>query len=186
VGGVNQIPLPADWHQVAPGRSIPHLAAHYGVGRSTIIRFRTETGVEGAPPHSPNSMADRFSDLAERAREMTLKQLAAHYGCQRGTVTKYLQARGLTARPPVRVTFVPNAYATAPVDRHQRDMTVAGRAVDECLRRFGRVYRCDAQGKPSPAGTHWNRNGFVLSDDEVIERAERLGWDANAWKRVAA
>lgn len=180
------IAIPADWHQVAPGRPVHELAAHYGVGRTTINRFRPQTGVEGAPPHAPNCMADRFADLADRAREMTLKQLVAHYGCRRGTVTKYLRMMGLTARPAVRLTFVPNAYATAPVDRHQRDMSIAGRAVDECLRRYGRVYRCNAQGKPDPAGTHWNRNGFVLTDAEVIDRAERLGWDADAWKRVAA
>lgn len=56
-----------------------------------------------------------------------------------------------------------------------RDLTLAGQAAD-FLRRFGSVYRCDVTGKPNSKGTRWKRNYSVLTDDELMHRARRLGW----------
>lgn len=65
----------------------------------------------------------------------------------------------------------PNAFQTAPVDKFQRDMSAAGQAAD-FLRKFGPVYRCDVRGRPLADGFFWRRGSAVLSDDELIERAD--------------
>lgn len=39
------IPVPADWHSVAPGRTEPDLADHYGRCTEVIQRWRREQPV---------------------------------------------------------------------------------------------------------------------------------------------
>lgn len=56
-----------------------------------------------------------------------------------------------------------------------RDMSAAGSAADH-LRRYGAVFRCGPDGKPNAKGGFWNRNSHVLTDDEIMSRASRLGW----------
>lgn len=62
-------------------------------------------------------------------------------------------------------------------------MTRVGQAVD-FLRKFGPISRCFSTGKLDPKGDHWRRGSTVLNAAEVIERAERLGFDPDAWKRI--
>lgn len=57
----------------------------------------------------------------------------------------------------------------------RRDCTRAGQAAD-FLQKNGPIYRCTSKGAPFAKGTFWNRGGRILTDDDVIERAARLGW----------
>jgi hypothetical protein len=59
-------------------------------------------------------------------------------------------------------------------------MTTAGMAA-EFLRRYGSVYRCDPDGKPNAKGTHWRRFLSVVSDEDLIARAKKLGWNEVVW-----
>jgi hypothetical protein len=70
-----------------------------------------------------------------------------------------------------------------PLNPARRDMTRIGQAAD-FLRRFGPVFRCGPGGVALQSGLHWNRGGFVLTDAELVARAERLGWDPDAWRRL--
>lgn len=54
------------------------------------------------------------------------------------------------------------------------------------LQKFAPVFRCDERGEANPKGEFWRYGNTILTESEMLERAERKGWDANAWKRLAA
>ena len=150
------------------------------------------------------------ADFVQRSRCATLSALADEFGVSKGTISKWLRACGVQAAsrseagragahrrwadrevapasPPKRQIRKPlhGWAAQATVEAPRRDMTLAGRAADECLRRYARCFRADPSGKPNPAGTHWVYGTIVLSSDELVARAEAKGWRADAWKDVA-
>lgn len=103
---------------------------------------------------------------------------AKHYHASLSTVTRWrremeLKAQARLKRPEAKtIRYAP--FRQIPLINN-RDMSCAGQAADY-LRRYGAVYRCDAVGKPNPKGTHWKRNFAVLTDEEIVSRAIRLGW----------
>lgn len=105
---------------------------------------------------------------------------AKHFNASLSTVTRWRRECGMVLHERARRAPHPGPMFKARqgfliIDRPQRDMSLAGQAADH-LRQFGSVYRCDANGKASPKGTHWRRNNAVLTDAEIMARAERLGW----------
>lgn len=163
------------------------LVAHFGVNVSCICEVRKELGLPAPnPTRGPKPLPDGFTDDAPR---MTMAELCAKYERSRPVIEGWLKRAGVTARRavPVRrpMSFGERAAGGVTKMHDASDSSRAGMAA-RYLRRFGPVYRCDALGKPTPDGFFWNRGGFVLSDDEVIERALRNGWAPDAWMAVAA
>lgn len=115
----------------------------------------------------------------QAAPRMTMKELRVRHSRSADVIRRWCREAGVQPRKSAIATYKP-----APASRNI-EQSVAGRAVDECLRKYGPVYRCDVAGAPLPDGFFWNRGGRVLSDDDVIARAEALGWDRNAWRRAA-
>lgn len=109
------------------------------------------------------------------------KAAARHYNASLKTITRWRLERGLN--PGQLVKRRQRRKLGSPYGRPGglprveifRDMTAAGFAADY-LRKFGAVYRCGENGKPVAKGGFWNRNGRVLTDEDIISRAERLGW----------
>jgi hypothetical protein len=106
---------------------------------------------------------------------------AAHYKASAATVTRW--RRQMDLRPHARAVKRPGGaharrgrggFRETPLPVY-RDWSVVGQAV-EFLRRIGPVFRCLATGAASSKGEFWNRNGWVLSDEDVLSRARRLGW----------
>ena len=102
---------------------------------------------------------------------------AAHYRVSLTDITNWRRQMGLpfgvkAVTPKVRPRFRPKG---AKQDEIKVDMSTAGQAA-AFLRRLGPVFRCNRAGKPDDAGAFWNRAGWVLSDDEIVSRAVRLGW----------
>lgn len=108
---------------------------------------------------------------------------AAHYRASLKTITRWRREHGLPPNHRARRT----SGSTGRLNRARfgmnskpimirRDLSPAGRAAD-FLQRFGPIFACTPQGKALSGGNFWNRNGHVLSADEVIQRAERLGWE---------
>lgn len=123
-------------------------------------------------------------DFAEQARHMTRAALARHYGRDTHVIDRWRAETGAVVRKPVIVASQDRGLSD--MFRPWRDGSLAGRAADY-LRKWGPVFRCDEQGHQTNAGTHWNRGGrTILTDAELIERAERNGFDADAWRRIAA
>lgn len=105
---------------------------------------------------------------------------AKHFEASLSTVTRWRREAGLALHERARRARsggLPKQRGLICSGLLQRDVSLPGQAAD-FLRQFGSVYRCDQNGKPTTKGTHWRRNYSILSDDEVMARAARLGWKA--------
>lgn len=117
-------------------------------------------------------------DFLPVLRRLGSQGAAKHFHASLATVTRW--RRELELKPQARMkkgigqSRTDRGFMPRPLIQN-RDMTLAGQAADY-LRRFGSVYRCDASGSPTAKGTMWRRGFAVLSDDEIMHRAQRMGW----------
>ncbi|WP_422057730.1 hypothetical protein [Sphingomonas sp.] len=153
-------PLPSDFAEAAATRRVLDLRKHYGVGERTIRRWLAEAGIV-------RTRACRFGGREMPARDTKPVE-------QQAIAPKRATPRSVWRQPGPRP--LPDA----------RDNSRAGMAA-QYLQKFGPVFRCNAEGRLDPRGTHWNRGGrTVLTDDEIMERARSKGWDPDAWMEIAA
>jgi len=104
---------------------------------------------------------------------------AKHYRASLSTVTRWRRDSGISKHErakPARYCGGKFNFSERPLIVH-RDMAQAGQAAD-FLRKFAAVYRCDESGRVPKRGQgkFWNRNGYVLTDEELIAKARRMGW----------
>jgi hypothetical protein len=170
--------LPADFAEHAPFSTNPELQDRYNCCGDIITRWRREAGI-------PSKKCRRDSDPApagfsHTAPTMTKAELRAHYHRGGSTIDRWLKETGVMWRRklPVVPVRVPRKIITANVNR-------ASHAAD-FLRRFGPVVRCNSTGTFDPRGDHWRRGSKVLCADEIIARAERQGFNPDAWKELRA
>lgn len=179
-GSPQRRPMPIDFPTLAATTNNKQLRAHYRCHHIAIQRWREECGV--AAPSKPSAMDGKPEGFHLTAPSMTLSELRVRYGKSANVIRAWLASAGVSPRrgaPGGRTHYKP-----APSIKHVEN-SLAGRAVDECLQKLGPVYRCDARGVPLADGFFWNRGGYVLTDDEVIDRACRNGWNPDAWRAVA-
>jgi transposase len=185
---------PSDFDQFAPGKRLTVIAAHYGVGVRTVRHWRKERGIE---PLIPQQYAGRLrrpvpASFDKIAPTQPIKNLAKYYGTGRETVRRWLDETGIEAGKRVYSHRAPKRYkpmhnfGTSPVRIKHGEDSLAARAADECLRRYAPTFRCDEAGNQQSNGHYWLHGRVVLSDDELIARAERKGWNPDAWKVIAA
>ncbi|ODP39275.1 hypothetical protein [Sphingomonas turrisvirgatae] len=145
-------PVPADFQEIAPGKTINELQRIYSAGPDTVVRWRKEAGIVGPRKGAPASVQAQPEPRATVPRKPRVGRF-----------------RQVQPRPLI----------------DHRDISRAGLAA-QFLQRFGQVIRCDADGSINPKGTHWLRGGrFVLTDNEIMQRAERNGWRPDQWKELA-
>lgn len=172
-----RVDCPSDFAERVVGKNNPELCRIYGVCDRLISRWRLETNtvayVRGEKP------PENFAHLAPT---MSLYQAQQFFERGAMVVKRWAMETGVRFRQPVSVVTRGNSGHS--IRETQRDMSHVGQAA-EYLRRFGFVYRCDKVGRPNPKGALWRRGSFILTDAEIVERAERQGWDPHAWKRVA-
>lgn len=167
--------LPVGFEADALILSERELCAKYGLCRKTCARYRQWCGY--LPRRKPTTLPDDFREVS---RGKTITEIARHYGTDTKAVRRWYAKAGIKQ-------FYRGGYNIAPAPLlTKRDDSPAGRAVDECLRRLAPTYRCDDTGRANPKGTYWRHGRVVLSDAEVISRAERKGWSADAWRALAA
>lgn len=121
-------------------------------------------------------------DFAKVVRVMGSQGAARHYHTSLSTVTRWRREMGMVKHERAKRpsfsgggTFRTRGFVERPLMTN-RDFTLAGQAA-EFLRHYGSVYRCDASGKPNAKGTHWKRNFSILTDDQIVSRAKRLGFE---------
>lgn len=174
---------------VRPQRPVPHgffdkaeqpteeLEQIYGAGRATIARWRKEVGKPGKTQFRAKVVPENFAAIAPT---LTLAEGSALFGVDEKLLRRWEAAAGVHMRR-IKPTLPAGRLK---MDRdNRRDMSRAGLAADY-LRRFGPVFRCDQLGKLSEKGTHWARGRYVLTGAEIIDRAERNGWQPDAWRTV--
>lgn len=126
-------PIPDDFHLVAQNRTLRQLEPIYHAGRTTILRWRREAGLE-----RPKKAAKP----------------------KKATVIVF---RGQT---PPRIP--------------PRDWTLHGCAAEH-LRKYAATYRCTETGQADQHGEFYRYGNAVLTPDELLRRAERLGWERERW-----
>lgn len=170
--------MPADFAQIGNTKTAPELAAIYRVTEQTITKWRRMAGISMVCKMTPPA------DLAEQARTKCLTALSDHYGICQTTMSRLLNEAGIRPakfiRPRRKVAASP--YVVTPV----ADTSLEAAAANE-LRRAGyaNVYRCNSAGIPSPRGDHWRAGTVILTPAQLIERAQRKGFDPSPW-RIAA
>ncbi|MDQ2762682.1 MAG: hypothetical protein M3Y22_04085 [Pseudomonadota bacterium] len=185
IGGRKAIDIPSDFAAYGHRTNL-FLCAHFQVSKQVIARWRRESGtpkprqLRTRSTFVPKLMPENFAAIAPA---LQLHEARAFFGVGDGPLRRWAMNCGVTFRRPANA----NHRATAiKVDRDDsRDMSRAGMAADY-LKRFGPVFRCNERGNPEGRPTHWRRGSFVLTDQEIIERAERNGWRHDAWKALAA
>lgn len=181
-------PMPDDFPEVAPGKSVNMLMAIYSCGPGPVARWRKQAGILPSRPAAnvklPRREARAVPDgFALVARGMTMKQLRERFGASEALVRRWCAEAGVEPR---RAGYVHFRQAQPRPLPGARDNSRAGMAA-QYLQKFGPVFRCNAEGRLDPRGTHWNRGGrTVLTDDEIMERARSKGWDPDAWMEIAA
>lgn len=168
------------------GLSGRQIAERLNMSRGTVLGFakRNKLGewatlskiAEWTPP----------ADFEDQWRVTGLKRLAENLGVSEHSVKLEVKRRGLKRDAPL-----PSYPCNAPIKPalrtfkagqpmpvkpgYSRDMTVVGQAADH-LKKVSQIWRCDENRAPNPKGKYWNRGGYLLTNDDVIERATRLGW----------
>jgi len=187
-------PVPDDFAQNAH-KSYNELQEIYRAGYHTLRRFYAETGIAVPFGTGQRNRKEAPADYATASIGISRRKLAKMHGVSEDTAERWDREHGIVrprhlpgrkpAEKPVRRVSVVPAYMTAPVDRPHLDMSYAGRAA-EYLRKFGPVIRCNERGHFDISGAYWRRGSTLLNAAQIIERAARNGFDADAWKRVAA
>ena len=181
--------MPGDFADHA-AKPMKDLKRRYSAGDSTVRKWRKQLAL--AVPSGPK-VKQMPAGFAEMQQGKSIIELSEIYRCGKLPVSRWLKELGIKRerfvsvprlKPAKPAHLVRNAYMTTPVDRAIKDGSRAGLAA-EFLKKYGPVYRCTAMGATDPKGTHWRRNSSILTDAEIIERAEYNGWSADAWKQVA-
>jgi hypothetical protein len=183
-------PMPADFPQVAPGKSIRWLARHYSARNEVIMRFFEESGALRLyqVPSVRKPVPDDFAEFApiESSRELTVR-----YETSSDTVARWRREKGIPAPHFVHTEETkPKRHYRRAVEQRlsivmdNRDGSEASRA-QSWLQRFYPVWRCDPEGTFNPKGTHFRCDGIIRTSDEMIERAKRKGFDQDEWRRAA-
>lgn len=175
-------PMPDDFPEVAPTMSTDALARHYRAGAGKVLKWLKDIGIQRSSADTRFRARPVPEGFAGLARELTTHELVDRFGVSADTIKRWRRAAGVRLRQ--RRNFVTRGPGTN-IHTPAMDTSLAGRAVTDCLRQKGPIWRCNANGQFNPKGQWWNRGGHVLTDDEVIARAERLGWDRDQWRRLA-
>jgi hypothetical protein len=180
---VHHVDMPEDFPAMAAEHVDTALARHYRRDKRTIKKWREQCGV--APPRYLGvrlSVPESWATVAPRNTRFALRHA---YGWEYKTMDRWAAETGIRpmTAPVLAIGGASRKFSPLNGGSH-RDMSRVGQAVD-FLRKYGPVVRCDVAGRYDPKGDRWRRGSTILSAPEIVERAERLGFDADAWKRVA-
>ncbi|MGB3844286.1 MAG: hypothetical protein WA940_00315 [Sphingopyxis sp.] len=158
------IPIPADFAQYSRDKCWRELCPHYGISRSTLTIWRRETAVSQGRrlPWLPEE--DRY--LRDHYGTSSMDGVAGHLGRTINSVKARARVLGIQSPQPSRSrhwNISPRSRVTPFASGHSGEAAY--------LQRFGSIYRCHADGTPTPIGAHWYWAGNVLTHDEMEAKA---------------
>ena len=174
------IPVPADFDPSIPLRTA---AARYGVSRFTLSRWRREVGYRGKPGAMEPWLPVEDQQLKANFNTLSYGEIAALIGRTASAVKSRAIQLGLRK---ASTQFQRDSRIKFEGQRAKGLVDLAAEHV-RCHDRVA-IFRCDSDGAPNPKGDRW-KYGFgslVLTDDEMIAKAERKGWRPDAWKELRA
>lgn len=160
---------PADFEQRAEVMNGKQLVEHYRFSHHLITRWLKEIGKGGHK--GPQRLAPP-ADLAERCKHMTTSDLARFYGVTHKIAARWLSESGLFARG-----FNPTSAIRTLVHTDRLNSVKVRDAAEEAaykLQRLRPVYRCTETGKADVTGKFWRVGNVVMTDAELIARAEKV------------
>lgn len=171
-------PAPEGFVEIAGMQSIKQLCEAFGKGPKVIIRWRRENGITAFRP-TPTKLLPKPriaipEDFEETARRMTANALKDHYRRSGNTILRWIAETGVTPPAGARklVQFIRPANNKQYTGDYRED-SEAGRAQYDLQRDGWTVYRCNDTGRQSQGGKFWRCGRNIVTDAELIERAER-------------
>lgn len=171
---------PADYDPAIPLRIA---AKQYGVSRGTLSKWRLLVGYRGKA-----GAVDPWSDLDDQQLRSNFNTLSYdQIGALIGRTASAVKSRAITmGLRKASTQFQPDRRAKFEGVRAKGAADLAAEHV-RCHDRVA-IFKCDSDGCPNPKGDRW-KYGFgslVLTDAEMIAKAERKGWRQDAWRDLAA
>lgn len=181
----NKLPVPADFAAWAPKETSAELCLRYSVADGTVARWRREAGIPTPYMTGERRLKPIPADFADKVRELGRNQAMHHYGVSGDLMGRWLRESGLAVSRRAPIRFKRAAEKRLAVVCDNRDGSEASRA-QSWLQRFYPVWRCDELGRFDPKGSHFRCDGITRTQDEMIERAVRKGWQRDDWRSLAA
>lgn len=174
---------------VEGGMKSRDVAERMGWGRNTVIRAAKRLGLEWSKKTRGPSQyraAQVPNDFDRVGAGKSVAQVCAHYGCGVGVASAWLRSSGVERyraksstpkpakpkKPKASLSAMGQAKQTLFID--VREDTPASRAADVMRGERWIVYRCNDVGAASQGGKLWRLGRLVVTDAEMIERAERV------------
>jgi hypothetical protein len=167
-------PIPESFDPAMPIRKA--MERHH-VAKATVIRWRKRRGA--VPKAQPDAWSEReLYLLRTNFNSMTYAQLCEALPGRSALAIK-ARANGMGLKK-ASGNF---ARDRGPRFDGQHSKGIADMAAQH-LRREAPVFRCDADGAPNPKGKCWRYGNAVLTEAEMIAKAERKGWKPDEWKTI--
>ncbi|ALJ12618.1 hypothetical protein ATM17_12785 [Sphingopyxis macrogoltabida] len=163
--------IPADFN---PALTMKQSAKIHGVSPTAIFKWRKKLGYVARDDLWTDDDIRRLKSLYSGS---SLNDIAAALGRSVSAVKSKAVSLGLR-----RATgqFAPDRAPKI----SGRVQGVADMAAQH-LRRDAPTFRCDANGKANPKGKFWRFGNITLTEDDMLAKAERKGWSADAWREIA-
>lgn len=167
------MPMPHGFAGHASVSSNDELRARYNVGKAAIIRWRKECGVPGK--RNGDTKKPLPETFAATARGLSRPQLCQRYGVCDSVIRRWQKEAGVTPFSP-KLRPLKSWGQTAPLKTvDNRPDSLVTRAQSH-LQRIGPVWK---------RGDGFYVFGRQMTVDQMLSRAEAMGFDPNEWKRVA-
>lgn len=158
-----------------PAVPLKQTARRYGVSVATAHAWRKKAGYATPAPEGYWTDAD-IHQLKSLYSVSSLNDIAAALGRSVSAVKSKAVALGLR-----RATgqFAPDRAPKI----SGRVQGVADMAAQH-LRRDAPTFRADADGQANPKGKFWRFGNITLTEEDMLAKAERKGWSADAWREI--
>lgn len=167
--------IPADFDPAMPIRKA--MTVH-GVAKMTIIRWRKRTGV------TPTGQPEEWSDAEMLALRTNFHAMTYSQLCEILPGRSHLAIKTKANSIGLRKASGNWGHNHGRKFEGQRSQGHADMAAQH-LRREAPVFRCNKDGTANPKGKCWRYGNTVLTEEELIAKAERKGWDGQAWRNIA-
>lgn len=168
------ITMPEGFAEVAAIWTGARLQAEFDLSEHVVYRLRKRLGIKGRAVRGTAPAPEGFANAAHGT---SIRALADRYGVSARQINRWRDAAGIARTHhshPSRVGF-----KVQPPAAHSTEEMAANH-----LRRMCPVYRCRDDGRPDQRGSYWRYGRLVLTPAEIVARAQRKGFDPDAWQRI--